>query len=60
MITTALLNPHMFRAYDIRGLAGEDLSPAIAERIGAAFATYLRRRGGQDAGRRPGQSPIFP
>ena len=47
MITTALLNPHMFRAYDIRGLAGEDLSPAIAERIGAAFATYLRRRGGK-------------
>ncbi|MCZ6544817.1 MAG: hypothetical protein O6913_03815, partial [Chloroflexi bacterium] len=41
------LNPHIFRAYDIRGIArgrpDDDLSPAIAERIGRAFSTYLRR-----------------
>ena len=25
------INPHMFRAYDIRGLAGSDLTPEVAE-----------------------------
>jgi len=47
MTTENVFNTHMFRAYDVRGLAGEDLTPAIAERIGAAFGTYLRRRGGE-------------
>ena len=38
------LDPHIFRAYDIRGIAAEEFTPAVAERLGAAFATYLRRR----------------
>ena len=38
------LNPHIFRAYDIRGVAGEDFTPAVVERIGRAYATYLLRR----------------
>ena len=33
----------MFRAYDIRGVVGEDLTPPIAWDIGAAYATYMRR-----------------
>ena len=40
------INQHMFRAYDIRGLAGSDLSPEIAELIGRGWGTWLRRRGG--------------
>ena len=32
---------HIFRAYDIRGIFGEDLTEDIATRIGAALATLL-------------------
>jgi phosphomannomutase/phosphoglucomutase len=43
------INPHMFRAYDIRGFAepyGTDLTPDVSRLIGQAWATWLRRRGG--------------
>ena len=40
------INPHIFRAYDIRGFAGTDLTPEIARLIGQAWGTYLLRRGG--------------
>ncbi len=40
------INPHMFRAYDIRGLAGTDLTPEVAELIGMGWGTWLRRHGG--------------
>jgi phosphomannomutase / phosphoglucomutase len=40
------INPHMFRAYDIRGLAGTDLTPEVTRLIGRAWGTWLRRRGG--------------
>ena len=33
---------HIFRAYDIRGVFGEDLTEEIATKIGAAFATFLQ------------------
>lgn len=36
------LNPNMFRAYDIRGVVGTDLTPATAEIIGRAYGTYLQ------------------
>jgi phosphomannomutase/phosphoglucomutase len=32
---------HIFRAYDIRGIYGEDLTEDVATRIGAAFAKFL-------------------
>jgi phosphomannomutase/phosphoglucomutase len=32
---------HIFRAYDIRGIFGEDLTEEVAARIGAAFAKFL-------------------
>jgi phosphomannomutase/phosphoglucomutase len=32
---------HIFRAYDIRGIFGKDLTEKIATKIGAAFATFL-------------------
>ncbi|MFC1622852.1 phosphomannomutase/phosphoglucomutase [Patescibacteria group bacterium] len=37
------INPHMFRGYDLRGIAGEDLNYEIVETIGKAFGTYLKR-----------------
>ncbi len=33
---------HIFRAYDIRGVFGEDLTEEIATKIGVAFATFLQ------------------
>jgi len=32
---------HMFRAYDIRGIYGKDLSPEIAEIVAKGFGTYI-------------------
>ena len=32
---------HCFKAYDIRGLSGEELTDSFALRLGQAFATYL-------------------
>ena len=37
------INPAIFRAYDIRGIVDEDLNPRTLDRIGRAYATYLRR-----------------
>lgn len=35
------INPNIFRAYDIRGVVGEDITAEVAERIGYAYGTYL-------------------
>jgi phosphomannomutase/phosphoglucomutase len=35
----------IFRAYDLRGLVGSELSPELALHLGRAFGTYLTRRG---------------
>lgn len=37
----ANINPAIFRAYDIRGICGKDLTPEIAEYIGMAFGNFL-------------------
>jgi phosphomannomutase/phosphoglucomutase len=42
-----MLNPHIFRAYDVRGRVGADITPDVFQRVGRAYATLLRRRGGQ-------------
>jgi phosphomannomutase/phosphoglucomutase len=42
-----MVNPHIFRQYDIRGVVGRDLTPELAESIGRGFATVLRRRSGE-------------
>ena len=39
------LNEHIFRAYDVRGHAGRDLSPALATAIGRAIGTIIGRAG---------------
>jgi phosphomannomutase len=40
-----IVNPAIFRAYDIRGVVDVDLDEPVYERLGQAAATYLRRQG---------------
>jgi phosphomannomutase/phosphoglucomutase len=40
------MNPQIFRAYDVRGLADRDLSDPVATALGRAYATTIRRAGG--------------
>jgi phosphomannomutase/phosphoglucomutase len=39
-----MVNPHIFRQYDIRGVVGTDVTAEVAESIGRGFATLVRRR----------------
>ncbi|MFL5579293.1 MAG: phosphomannomutase/phosphoglucomutase [Gemmatimonadaceae bacterium] len=41
----ASLARRIFREYDIRGIAGVDLTVDVARRVGAAYAAYLTGRG---------------
>src|ERR1700722_10301685 len=45
MVTTT--SPDIFKAYDIRGLYGEQIDGDVAERIGRAFAHVLSRLAGK-------------
>jgi phosphomannomutase/phosphoglucomutase len=40
-----MLNPEMFREYDIRGIAGKDMDPSDVVLIGKGIGTYLQRQG---------------
>jgi phosphomannomutase/phosphoglucomutase len=42
-----MLNPHIFRQYDIRGVVGTDVTAEVAEGIGRAYASLARRRLGK-------------
>src|SRR5947199_6297808 len=42
-----MLNPHVFRAYDVRGLVGSDINPDVFRQVGRAYATLIRRNGGR-------------
>mgnify|MGYP000086800457 CR=1 FL=1 len=39
------MNPHIFREYDIRGIADTDLNDEAVTRIGQAYGTLMARRG---------------
>lgn len=39
------ISPAIFREYDIRGVADDDLTDPVVRAIGAAFGTWLRQRG---------------
>ncbi len=41
------MNPEIFREYDIRGIAGQDLSDEVVETLGQAIGTYMIRRGAE-------------
>ncbi len=38
------MNPAIFRQYDIRGVIDTDLTSVVAESLGRAFGTYVRRK----------------
>ena len=38
------INPKIFRGYDLRGVAGEDLSDDVYYTLGRAYATFLHER----------------
>ena len=42
-----MLNPHIFRAYDVRGRVGVDIDPGVFEQVGRAYGTLIRREGGR-------------
>jgi phosphomannomutase/phosphoglucomutase len=42
-----MLNPHIFRAYDVRGRVGSDINPDVFQRVGRAYATMILRNGGR-------------
>jgi len=44
------INTQIFREYDIRGLAEEDLNPEVVRLIGKSFASYLNKEGLLDKG----------
>src|ERR1700680_1276538 len=51
---TATLDPGIFKAYDVRGLYGEQIDGDVAELVGRAFARVL----GQLAGKSPSDLKI--
>ena len=40
-----MLNPEIFRQYDIRGIAGKDMDSEGVYQIGRGIGTYLKRQG---------------
>ncbi|MBF0623772.1 MAG: phosphomannomutase/phosphoglucomutase [Magnetococcales bacterium] len=44
------LHPHMFREYDIRGIAGVELTPRLVEELGRVFAALAREAAGSARG----------
>lgn len=42
-----MINPHIFREYDIRGVADADLSDEVARLVARAFGSVIRERGGR-------------
>jgi phosphomannomutase/phosphoglucomutase len=47
-----MVNPHIFRQYDIRGVVGRDLTAELGEWIGQGFGTVLQRRRAGETGLR--------
>jgi len=41
------INPFIFRAYDVRGKVGIDITPEVFAEVGRAYGTLVRRRGGR-------------
>jgi len=41
------INPFIFRAYDVRGKVGRDITPEVFAEVGRAYSTLVKRRGGR-------------
>jgi len=44
----SLINPYIFREYDIRGKVAEDFPDHVVIKLGKAFGTFVKRAGGQE------------
>jgi phosphomannomutase/phosphoglucomutase len=44
------VNPHIFRAYDVRGKVGSDITPDVFRQVGRAYGTLIRRKAGRVIG----------
>src|SRR5204863_4060660 len=42
-----MLNPHIFRAYDVRGRVGTDINPEVFRQVGRSYGTLIRRNRGR-------------
>ncbi len=42
-----MLNPHIFRAYDVRGRVGHDIDAGVFRLVARAYSTLIRRNGGR-------------
>ena len=42
----SLINPYIFREYDIRGKVSEDFPEHVVTKLGKAFGTFVKRAGG--------------
>ncbi|MCK5033209.1 MAG: phosphomannomutase, partial [Calditrichia bacterium] len=40
-----MINPYIFREYDIRGVVDQDLTDEVVEQIGKGFSTYITEQG---------------
>ena len=45
-----MLNPYIFREYDIRGRVDEDFSQDVVIKLGKAFGTFIHRKGSRELG----------
>lgn len=48
VVAAPKLDPGIFRAYDIRGVVGKDLTPAVAALIGQAIGSVMQAQGLRD------------
>ena len=44
----SMLNPYIFREYDIRGKVAEDFPEHVVIKLGKAFGTFIKRAGGTE------------
>ncbi len=44
----SLINPYIFREYDIRGKVSEDFPEHVVTKLGKAFGTFVNRAGGSE------------
>jgi phosphomannomutase/phosphoglucomutase len=42
-----MFNPHIFRAYDVRGRVGSDINPEVFRLVGRAYGTLIRTNRGR-------------
>jgi len=43
-----MVNPSIFREYDIRGVVDQDLTPEVLYLIGRGYGTYIKRKGAKN------------